>query len=82
MLYLELEVNLLVRNVIEREIEREKVQMNPPFVTQAFEDSPKLSSNGLASYTKFSTSLRVCSSITCTKFNVQTRVGGYVSHSY
>ena len=29
-LHLELEVNLLVHNVIEREIEEEKVQMNPP----------------------------------------------------
>ena len=29
-LHLELEVNLLVRNVIEREIKREKVQMKPP----------------------------------------------------
>ena len=29
-LHLELEVNLLVHNVIEREIEREKVQMKPP----------------------------------------------------
>ena len=34
-LHLELEVNLLVRNVIEREIEREKVQMKPPKVSQA-----------------------------------------------
>ena len=29
-LHLELEVNLPVHNVIEREIEREKVQMKPP----------------------------------------------------
>ena len=29
-LHLELEVNLLVHNVIEREIERENVQMKPP----------------------------------------------------
>ena len=29
-MHLELEVNLLVRNVIGREIEREKVQMKPP----------------------------------------------------
>ena len=29
---LELEVSLLVHNVIEREIEREKVQMKPPYV--------------------------------------------------
>ena len=33
-LHLELEVNLLVRNVIEREIEREKVQMKPPLGSQ------------------------------------------------
>ena len=31
-MHLELEVNLLVRNVIEREIEEEKVQMKPPIV--------------------------------------------------
>ena len=31
-MHLELEVNLLVRNVIEREIEREKVQMKPPLI--------------------------------------------------
>ena len=31
-LHLELEVNLLVRNVIEREIEGEKAQMKPPTV--------------------------------------------------
>ena len=29
-LHLELEVNLLVHNVFEREIDREKVQMKPP----------------------------------------------------
>ena len=32
-LHLELEVNLLVCNVIEREIERENVQMKPPYDT-------------------------------------------------
>ena len=32
-LHLELEVNLLVHNVIEREIEREKVQMKPPYMS-------------------------------------------------
>ena len=32
-LHLELEVNLLVHNVIEREIKREKVQMKPPYIT-------------------------------------------------
>ena len=31
-LHLELEVNLLFHNVIEREIEREKVQMKPPLI--------------------------------------------------
>ena len=33
-LHLELEVNSLVCNVIEREIEREKVQMKPPNIDQ------------------------------------------------
>ena len=32
-MHLELEVNLLVRNVVEREIERERVQMKPPMDT-------------------------------------------------
>ena len=31
-MHLELDVNFLVHNVIEREIEREKVQMKPPMV--------------------------------------------------
>ena len=31
-LHLELEVNLLFHNVIEKEIEREKVQMKPPII--------------------------------------------------
>ena len=32
-MHLELEVNLLVCNVIEREIEREKVQMKPSYIS-------------------------------------------------
>ena len=32
-MHLELEVNLLVHNVIEKEIEREKVQMKPPYIS-------------------------------------------------
>ena len=35
-LHLELEVNLLVCNVIERKIEREKVQMKPPSIHTTF----------------------------------------------
>ena len=40
-------MNLLVHNVIEREIEREKVQMKPPIEMKAFERARMLAFGGL-----------------------------------
>ena len=59
------------------------------FVTQVFGDSSKLSSSGLAitmtnlmlgicSFIQKATSLRVCSSTICTKFNVQIGAGQHL----